>query len=189
MPGGADPSGTETYTCECTCRTGMSGGSFPPTKSEVSVEACGWGSASKACKKACKDLGGRSGEGYATSCTVCSGDVKDEPKTEDVWVCTRWFSSWFGIRLRHQYVCCDGPNKNCKAHRDNDVNRLDPVQSEVNPTGTCVKKKVSARYKNLICGKNPLYPKDGSTCNWNCRAYANCGIDDFGDDHPGKYDD
>jgi hypothetical protein len=94
------------------------------------------------------------------------------------WVCNRplgGYPSWFP---HHKYVCCGGPNQNCYAHRDNDIEQGDPIPTEPNPTGDCEARLVCPETKRLKCN-NPVAPRDGNTCLWNCRDWAECDCDDY----------
>ena len=180
VPGRGDPLGL--FRCKCECFTVSSssiGGSFTSTGSTYFEVGGKFTDARKDCKKQCR-------ENSRPPCKSCYGSIVEE-ETESIWICSRKFWS-HGLYLTHKYICCDGPNDNCRGHRNNDLIKGDPIPTEGSPTGNCREVKVSKRLKRLKC-KSPVSPCNAGTFTWNCCSWAECGINDFPDDQPGIDDE
>ena len=96
-----------------------------------------------------------------------------ECKSVPIWICRRPIKDWYGPLLPdHMYVCCNGPNKKCFAHGDNEkIKKGKPIPKEWSPTGTCQQDLVCEEVKKTKC-ENPISPCDGDTFKWNCRDWA-----------------
>jgi len=89
-----------------------------------------------------------------------------------MWICSRPINAWYGSVLPdHQYVCCEGANKQCYGHRNNDLEKGDPIPPEPDSSGTCEEVDVSKENKEAHCDA-PTSPCNAGTFTWNCRDWA-----------------
>jgi len=111
-----------------------------------------------------------------------------------IWNCTRALGGIINIGpLKHGYICCSGANSGClgvqkykpscmnsclKTHSKKYCQKLcyakkgDPIEPEVDPSGTCTMSCVTPDEKNAACS-SPSMPWDYSVCKGqHCYSWA-----------------